>query len=378
MLKRINEIFRTDNRIFGLDLMRFIAIMLVVMAHMRWMIEALPRPVKMIFSGSGILGVELFFVLSGYLIGGILLKQFEKNNNQLNFAIIKNFWIRRWLRTLPNYYLILLVYIVLNYSVLPDSLWRYFLFLQNIWNTPHPFFEESWSLCIEEISYLISPLILAGVAYLFKNSNIKNQSVFLLVSIILIIIVTGLRAFYANNFLPTNYNWAHDFREVGLIRLDAIYYGFVVAYIAANYQSFYTKIALPAFIIGVIGICTLMFFQKSITDNQPTVLINTFFTTALSIAIAFIIPYLSLLKSFKYKIVAKIVTAISIISYSLYLINNGVVGKMFWDLSNKGEGWSVTMATSMYILYWVVSLGLSTLIFVFFEKPMTDLRNKFK
>jgi peptidoglycan/LPS O-acetylase OafA/YrhL len=51
---------------------------------------------------------------------------------------------------------------------------------------------------------------------------------------------------------------------------------------------------------------------------------------------------------------------------------------MFWDLSNKGEGWSVTMATSMYILYWVVSLGLSTLIFVFFEKPMTDLRNKFK
>jgi peptidoglycan/LPS O-acetylase OafA/YrhL len=160
--------------------------------------------------------------------------------------------------------------------------------------------------------------------------------------------------------------------------LDAIYYGFVVAYIAANYQSFYTKIALPAFIIGVIGICTLMFFQKSITDNQPTVLINTFFTTALSIAIAFIIPYLSLLKSFKYKIVAKIVTAISIISYSLYLINNGVVGKMFWDLSNKGEGWSVTMATSMYILYWVVSLGLSTLIFVFFEKPMTDLRNKFK
>jgi peptidoglycan/LPS O-acetylase OafA/YrhL len=121
-----------------------------------------------------------------------------------------------------------------------------------------------------------------------------------------------------------------------------------------------------------------MFFQKSITDNQPTILINTFFTTALSIAIAFIIPYLSLLKSFKYKIVAKIVTAISIISYSLYLINNGVVGKMFWDLSNKGEGWSVTMATSMYILYWVVSLGLSTLIFVFFEKPMTDLRNKFK
>ena len=216
------------------------------------------------------------------------------------------------------------------------------------------------------------------MAYLFKNSNIKNQSVFLLVSIILIIIVTELRAFYANNFLPTNYNWAHDFREVGLIRLDAIYYGFVVAYIAANYQSFYTKIALPAFIIGVIGICTLMFFQKSITDNQPTVLINTFFTTALSIAIAFIIPYLSLLKSFKYKIVAKIVTAISIISYSLYLINNGVVGKMFWDLSNKGEGWSVTMATSMYILYWVVSLGLSTLIFVFFEKPMTDLRNKFK
>ena len=157
MYKRFADIFKTENRILGLDLLRFVAIVLVVMGHSRWIVEAtFPNPLKVLLHGSGILGVELFFVLSGYLIGGILLKQFQKNNFSLSFEAIKTFWIRRWLRTLPNYYLILLVYFIVFYMQKPDAMWRYLFFLQNIWNHPPYFFEESWSLCIEEISYLIS------------------------------------------------------------------------------------------------------------------------------------------------------------------------------------------------------------------------------
>jgi peptidoglycan/LPS O-acetylase OafA/YrhL len=378
MIKRFTAIFKTEDRIFGLDLMRFFAIILVILGHSRWMTASFPKPLRAVLYGSGILGVELFFVLSGFLIGGILLKQFEKNNYSLSFGDIKNFWMRRWLRTLPNYYFILLVYIALYFNEIPDIIWRYFFFLQNIWNTPPNFFEESWSLCIEELSYLISPLILALAAYLFKSAKNINKSIFVWVSIFLIIIITILRAYYSVFFLQEGYKWSHDFREVGLIRLDAIYFGFIVAFIASKYRNYYEKTKVFTFIIGVMGIAALMVFQKNLTEVNPNLFLNTFFTSFLSIAIALTIPFLASIKTFKFQFIAKPITAVSIISYSLYLINNGVVAAMFFKSSNGGEGWTTSFAFDMYILYWFLCLFISTLIFVFFEKPITDLRNRFK
>lgn len=384
MYKRFTDIFKTDNRIFGLDLLRFFAIVLVVMGHSRWMIEAtFPKPLKMLLHGSGILGVELFFVLSGYLIGGILLNQFQKNNFSLSFEAIKTFWIRRWFRTLPNYYFILLVYFIVFFLQRPDAMWRYLFFLQNIWNHPPYFFEESWSLCIEEISYLISPLILALSASVFGKNGKGNDSHFLYVSIGLIVFVTILRMIYSTYFLPNylnelDFKWSYQFREVALIRLDAIYYGFIAAYIAYKNKLFWVKNKLLLFIIGLLGITVLMIFQKTITDLNYGLLSNTFFLTFLSISIAFTLPYLSEYKTAKQAFIAKPITAISIISYSLYLINGGLIAENLKRFSNAGEGWNFTQALGVYLLYWFICLTLSTLIFVFFEKPMTDLRNKFK
>lgn len=384
MYKRFADIFKTENRIFGLDLLRFVAIVLVVMGHSRWMIEAtFPKPLKALLHGSGILGVELFFVLSGYLIGGILLKQFQKNNFSLSFQGIKFFWMRRWLRTLPNYYLILLVYFIVYYAQRSDSMWRYLFFVQNFWNHPPYFFEESWSLCIEEISYLISPLILAFVAYVFGKNGKGNNSYFLYVSIGLIVFVTILRMIYATYFLPNyfqdvNYKWSYQFREVALIRLDAIYYGFIAAYISFKYPINWKKNRTLFFVIGIFGIMVLMTFQKTIIDNYQGLISNTFFFSFISIFIAFIIPYLSELKNTKYKFIAKPVTAVSVISYSLYLINGGLIAENLKHYSNVGQGWNFAQALSVYLLYWFLCLSISAIIFVFFEKPMTDLRNKFK
>jgi peptidoglycan/LPS O-acetylase OafA/YrhL len=121
-----------------------------------------------------------------------------------------------------------------------------------------------------------------------------------------------------------------------------------------------------------------MIFQKTITDLNYGLLSNTFFFTFLSISIAFILPYLSEYKTAKQAFIAKPITAISIISYSLYLINGGLIAENFKRFSNAGKEWNFTQALGVYLLYWFICLTLSTLIFVFFEKPMTDLRNKFK
>ena len=77
-----------SNRIFGLDVIRSISIFLVLLSH-TFAIQ--------IFE-FGILGVEIFFVLSGFLIGQILIRNFDSG---ISLSKITDFWKRRWFRTLP-------------------------------------------------------------------------------------------------------------------------------------------------------------------------------------------------------------------------------------------------------------------------------------
>jgi peptidoglycan/LPS O-acetylase OafA/YrhL len=100
----------------------------------------------------GTLGVEIFFVLSGFLIGQILLRDFEQG---VNFKKLLHFWKRRWIRTIPVYYLVLFLKFVLAPAIGINIIW-YFLFLQNnIYGID--FFGVSWSLVIEEWFYLLIP-----------------------------------------------------------------------------------------------------------------------------------------------------------------------------------------------------------------------------
>jgi peptidoglycan/LPS O-acetylase OafA/YrhL len=96
----------SNERVYGLDAFRAVAIILVVLGHgaqfadeIFWFLPSVPML-------NGVDGVELFFVLSGFLIGSILIKKIEKEE-KFGLKSIMHFWKRRWFRTLPNYYLIL-------------------------------------------------------------------------------------------------------------------------------------------------------------------------------------------------------------------------------------------------------------------------------
>ena len=93
------------SRNLGLDILRSVAIGLVLMAHsltffFRWTRLDLDASYYVL----GFLGVELFFVLSGFLIGRILI---EDVLPERSWRSLGRFYIRRWLRTLPPYYLVL-------------------------------------------------------------------------------------------------------------------------------------------------------------------------------------------------------------------------------------------------------------------------------
>jgi peptidoglycan/LPS O-acetylase OafA/YrhL len=143
-------------RLAGLDTLRALAIALVLMSHYNGFVSQAPT---FGFIGSiGWAGVDLFFVLSGYLIGNQLLAPAARGES----LDLKTFFARRLLRTLPNYYAVLAVYLLLPDSPIAGKsmapVWRYLSFTQNFGLHYGETFTHSWSLCIEEQFYLVLPL----------------------------------------------------------------------------------------------------------------------------------------------------------------------------------------------------------------------------
>jgi peptidoglycan/LPS O-acetylase OafA/YrhL len=113
-------------------------------------------------------GVDLFFVLSGYLISNQIFAGVVRGR-QLS---LKHFYARRFLRTLPNFYVVLALYFLFPLAMggngLPP-LWRFLTFTQNLWLQPGTAFSHAWSLCIEEQFYLLLPAVVIVAARYGKS-----------------------------------------------------------------------------------------------------------------------------------------------------------------------------------------------------------------
>jgi peptidoglycan/LPS O-acetylase OafA/YrhL len=143
-------------RLKGLDTLRALAIVLVLLTHYNGFVAQ--GSIFGFIGDVGWAGVDLFFVLSGYLIGNQLLAPAARGEP----LSLKTFFARRLLRTLPNYYVVLAVYLLLPHSVIWGKTmapaWRFVTFTQNFGQRYGETFTHSWSLCIEEQFYLVLPL----------------------------------------------------------------------------------------------------------------------------------------------------------------------------------------------------------------------------
>lgn len=152
-----------NKRILSLDGLRAIAILMVLVSHF-WMYSVSHNGLNRLFQ-SGWMGVDLFFVLSGYLITGILLRTRERP------TYFRTFYLRRTLRIFPPYYALLIVVFVALPLVHPINenlrkhgwmFWLYignFLFAAHGWQTMRAL-NLTWSLAIEEQFYLLWPALI--------------------------------------------------------------------------------------------------------------------------------------------------------------------------------------------------------------------------
>lgn len=361
MLQQFINFLKIDlsgKRVFGLDLLRCIAILLVLITHFFESIK--PNNITALYyKYLYIDGVSLFFVLSGFLIGSILIKDFIKRGVSLDTLF--NFWKRRWFRTLPNYYLVMLSVLTFNFFVLGvdftfGDLLRRLTFTQNFFSLDENYykkFPESWSLAIEEWFYLITPFII----FLFTISTRRlRASIYLSVCIILISI-SGLR-FYIE-FIQGNEIEHH----LVIMRLDAILYGVLGASIAFFHQNFWKKIRYFSIPLAII-----IFFVNKI-----------YFSGVLSISlildslfVLLLLPFLSLYNIEKPNIVTHTITWISLISYSIYLLNlfiiDHLVNPFTYIYSEKNS--------IKFFIFFGLTLFLSTLLYKYFEVPIMNWRDR--
>ncbi len=162
-------------RSIGLDLVRAIAILLVLVCHVHLMEAAWAKtPVVLWVALGGFMGVQLFFVLSGFLIGRILIGLVAAAaTGAADVKAWRSFMLRRWMRTLPLYWIVLaalglfwppMFWLPHNGLLLPHLI-SYATMTQNLlWPMPDSWFSVSWSLAVEEWFYLAFSALLLGLA----------------------------------------------------------------------------------------------------------------------------------------------------------------------------------------------------------------------
>ena len=353
-----------SKRVYGLDVFRAVAILLVVKGHGGMINGDLFDFMPSIFR---IDGVELFFVLSGFLIGSILIKSVEKEGG-FSASSLVHFWKRRWYRTLPNYYLILLLnYLFVRYEVINGDIeafsYKFLFFIHNFSSGFQGFFWESWSLSVEEWFYITLPLL---VLVLSRFLYIKKT---FLISIIILIAVPMLYR-YSISDTPVDKYWLDvNFRKVVLTRLDAVNFGVLAAYLKFYHTQLFYKNKNVMFALGV-----FLLYANSFMPKEPYgIYAKVISFTVMSVGASLLLPKADSVKSFKYATIGKAITFISVISYAMYLINLAMVAQV---IDKNFPPQNLWQNAYLYVFYWIATIGLSTLLYTFYEKPMTNLRDR--
>lgn len=368
------QVTRPAGRVFGLDVLRAFAIICVVYEHGYGLTHhAIAKKTYFLFVFDG---VTMFFVLSGFLIGCILLRMLDQPG--LHRGMLVEFWVRRWFRTIPNYLLVLGLLVLANAlsgQPQPDGLAGYFLFSQNL-ASPHPdFFPEAWSLSVEEWFYLVIPIPLYLSAKL-KRFDRHHLTLFWIAAILLA--VTAFRVYRAQHFGYDNFNdWDDALRKQVLTRLDSLMFGVLGAYLSLYRTRLWQRSATPALIAGL----TLLLFDKLYYTNTASIAYLNFFSLTLTaVGTLLLLPKLSTLTRTSGWLV-RAITTISLISYSMYLLNytpvqHIILPALMRNLMPWLGGWDEHIIVIGYALYWLVTLACAYLLYRFFERPMTALRER--
>jgi peptidoglycan/LPS O-acetylase OafA/YrhL len=364
----------SSDRVFGLDLLRAAAIMSVICTHGFMVLYPHFGKWFAFLGHGGFYGVELFFVLSGFLIGQILIRQGSSLGRAPNVAV---FYVRRWFRTLPLFFLFLIINVWLEFQIrnhrlgVAETLAHGF-FLRNLTAFHMSFFPESWSLAVEEWFYLLFPAVL----WLGLKVSKRFDGVFLSVAFAFFTFSTVARMLFAPDPAAT---WATAQRMVVIYRFDALMFGMFAAWISVRFSGAWRKHRWPGALVGT-ALLVAMYLTLWKMENHQLVFgddsyfARTFRFTLISLGFALLLPWASAWRLARENFCSTSVRRIALWSYGLYLVHLPVL-YLVTELVFRDTK-SLPRALSSFSLQIGGSIVLSALLYRFFESRCTRLREK--
>jgi len=360
----VPSVAERGGRILALDGLRGCACLLVVIGHYFGEVVHGTR-----FLAFDWLGVDLFFCLSGFLIGGILM------DNRDSPSYFATFFIRRGFRIFPIYYLVVtLVLLALAQLTHPPEpsfpVGVYYGYGQNIvmaltgremplWLMP------TWTLCVEEHFYLLLPVIL----YLVPRRLVLRALLLLIVSasvfrFLLIMMNANKLAFFT--LLPSNW--------------DLLFVGVLGAY-AQRTPALWSRLTghdrygLKAVILA--GLCAMALFGFSDDwlgwrsfDICGRLAVGAVFTGVV-LLLASGTPGAGRFRS-------PLLCFFGQISYGLYLIHQPVIGILHGAIFGQRPDIATLPQAAVTVLAIVVSLALAYLSWTYFESPLIQLGHRWR
>lgn len=341
-------------RKYSLDLLRGCAAFLVAIPHF------------IIVRGSGstfpdavtILAVEVFFLLSGFVLAPQLLYCLEGGGWWRGVGRIKIFLIRRWMRTLPPFILALTIVSILAREIFTKEFFSYLFFVNNFYAMiEKDYFQVAWSLSIEEWFYIFFPPFLLACK-LLRVSLWKSCVLFIATFFV-------SRAFLAVGSQDAIF----EVRRLVLFRLDSICFGFAL-YLALqkiSVEDTKRKILLlvSALASSIVAVNTV---RASLSGSAFSAI--AYFVVAPIFAATLLSAFYAAEEIlFRGKAVRVISKYFGDISYGVYLFHIPVIMLMQDIPTSDGVG--------LFIFVCAVVL-LSTLVRVFFENPILRERPNYK
>ena len=364
-------------RAYGLDVVRGLAIVLVLIAHTG--LQPLFRgtmsgeqewwsPMLSLFQ-LGVYGVDIFFVLSGFLIATLLFNELKRRDK----LDLPRFWLRRGLKIWPSYYVIYLLAAALSCaSLLRNSGWggvsEYWLrswpnifFLQNYLHLESRWF-ASWSLAIEEHFYLVLPVVL--MLLVRSRFGIARLPLLCVFGFIVCTVLRG-QAAEAGEFL--------ELSKQTHFRADALLLGVLLAYIHAYKADVWGKLVRLRY-LGVP--LTVGCFMALYLYGADQVFIATWGYVLAYCAGAGLLVFFFGVDNARVQAapLLNMLRFIGAYSYTIYLAQAlGVHAYAIdrWSLGGSFQTWPLGA-----VGFWVISIGIGIICHHVVEQPMLMLRDR--
>lgn len=366
---------QNNNRLYGLDTLRAIAIIIVLIYHYKVVVSS--DNLFGFMSQLGWTGVDLFFVLSGYLIGNQILSAIA---NKQDFSL-KLFYIRRFLRTLPNYYFVLALYFLFPVPLsgtATASLWSFLTFTQNLDMRPGETFTHSWSLCIEEQFYLIFPIIALLIAYAKRSITLAWAA--LISAMLLAMFLRGFNWYEHGEAAISIQPFMQHIYYSSFTRFDELLPGVAIALLKNFHPATYTAILRRGnllLIAGLAGVGIMFYvFQNHayIEGYGRTFRVVTFGYSFLAISFGMLVLAALSPNSILHRIRIPGAARLALWSYAIYLIHKPVFQVLKVPLTDYGIDINASIGVAIIM---AVSILCGWMLYQFIETPFMNLRSRF-